>query len=227
MDLEKNVRKSQEELSYLSDLMRDLEAAKNTVLVEIQNKRIEYHRSSKDREKQLMDREQEAANATRMEQWRNDRNRMRRELEAEYAGDLTKEEEQKLLADLQHKEEIARTLKIESDAQNEIMSTLENAFQRIRQATGVSTLDEMVEKFLGQESTKSTLEEERSRTEKCLNDLNVQKVSYLNDLNTMRAQGKTYIRVSFRSFSSLFHSCHLSISTLLIFVQNEMLLLLD
>lgn len=67
---------------------------------------------------------------------------------------MSEEGERALLRERISVEEAAKAAKGESDVQQQLLTTLENAFQRIRQATGVTSLDEMVEKFLGQESSK-------------------------------------------------------------------------
>jgi hypothetical protein len=91
--------------------------------------------------------------------------------------------------DLKAVNEISLVIKQEADTQNSILTKMENAFQRISQATGVTSLDEMVEKFLGQDSSKVGLEEERSRTEKTLNDLNNEKNVLQAEFNMLKAQG--------------------------------------
>ena len=82
-ELEKNVLKSQAEKEHLCELMRELEAAKNRVVVELQNKRVEFLRNARDRKKSLADREMEAINAAKMEKWRENRGRLQKEIEAE------------------------------------------------------------------------------------------------------------------------------------------------
>lgn len=65
-------------------------------------------------------------------------------------GDLSKEEEARLMQRLlaQHAEDEA--LEERSKEKTREALALEEAFFRIRQATGVNTLDEMVDKFLSQ-----------------------------------------------------------------------------
>lgn len=82
-ELEKNVQKSHEEREHVTDMMRELEAAKNRVLVEIQAKRVEFLRAVKERKKALVNREMEAINASKMQKWRENRGKLQKEIEAE------------------------------------------------------------------------------------------------------------------------------------------------
>ena len=86
---------------------------------------------------------------------------VRAEMEAELAGDLSKEQEEALLASLQEKEDTAARLLGERRVREERAAFLQDAYGRIKQSTGVSSLDTMVERFLGQRANRAALERER------------------------------------------------------------------
>ena len=85
-----------------------------------------------------------------MDDWRKEREQRRLELAAELRGDMSKEEEDELHARLREKEMLSESLKSKSEERSTKGEVLEQAFNEIRQATGVNTLDQMVQKFMGQ-----------------------------------------------------------------------------
>ena len=66
--------------------------------------------------------------------------------------------------------------------------TLEEAFAQIRQATGVTSLNEMVSKFMGQGASKEALLEEKAAAEAQLADIVRQKKEAQQKFTEMKAQ---------------------------------------
>ncbi len=124
-----------------------------------------------------------------MDEWRRDREAMQHELAAELRGDLSKEEEARLQSQLRDKETQAEELRKRSRVKTREALTLEEAFAKIRQATGVSTLDEMVEKFLGQGANRSSLEEEKKAAERSLSDVKAQRDALQKQFAELKASG--------------------------------------
>eukprot|EP00753_Platysulcus_tardus_P011920 PLAT3323.24.p1 GENE.PLAT3323.24~~PLAT3323.24.p1 ORF type:complete len:779 (-),score=324.31 PLAT3323.24:67-2403(-) len=67
--------------------------------------------------------------------------------------------------------------------------SFEEAFQQIRQATGVATLDEMVEKFLGQGNSRAALEEEKAEAETRLVRVKTQKETLRRQFADLKSSG--------------------------------------
>lgn len=80
-------------------------------------------------------------------------------------GDLDKEGERRLLAELKAREEQSEALKLATQEKTEKAAALESAFLQIRQATGISSLDEMVTKFMSQGANRDALEQEKAEAE--------------------------------------------------------------
>jgi chromosome segregation ATPase len=86
------------------------------------------------------------------------------------SGDLTKEEEGFLKNQLKEKEEKTKRLQKQNEESQRKVQALEEAFNEIKQVTGASTLDIMIEKFANQKTNKKNLEKEVKDAEKKLND---------------------------------------------------------
>ena len=90
---------------------------------------------------------------------------MRKEFASELKGDLSREEEQALKQKLTHHQRLTEDLRAQNEQLQRDASELEHAFTQIRQATGVNSLDEMVEKFVGQEGNRKALQTEKAEAE--------------------------------------------------------------
>lgn len=158
-----------------------------------------------------------ASNARRMEEWRKQREQKRAEMAAEVTtstltlkphaharplpslsllstfsqlrGDLTAEQEQQLLEQLQASQGQSEQLRAASLERERRATTLEEAFVQIRQATGVTTLDEMVEKFMGQGANKKALEDEKAEAERRLARVKAAQEEAEREFAEMKASG--------------------------------------
>ena len=121
------------------------------------------------REVLLGQRRNELKTANRLQDWLASREQTKRDLAKELRGDLTREEEYILKTQLQDKEEKTRTLQRANEESQRKVTAMEEAFQEIKQVTGGSTVEEIVEKFASQRKNKINLEREIKETEKKLN----------------------------------------------------------
>jgi hypothetical protein len=78
---------------------------------------------------------------------------------------MTAEDEQNMVRQIQDQERQAHVVQAQARERAQKALTLEEAFFQIRQSTGVNTLEEMVEKFIGQSGNKTALEEEKVEAE--------------------------------------------------------------
>jgi uncharacterized protein (DUF4415 family) len=78
------------------------------------------------------------------------------QMAAELRGDMSSEQEARMLAAVHEKEQANDALKEASKQRAERAAALEEAFLAIKQATGVATVEDMVEKFLNQGASAST-----------------------------------------------------------------------
>tara|TARA_B100000795_G_scaffold49763_1_gene32695 strand:- start:198 stop:2222 length:2025 start_codon:yes stop_codon:yes gene_type:complete len=186
--MEEQLRSSRKEHKEVKLLLRQLEQGKTEAIAELQStvKRLEQDRKMRARE--LGQRQKEAENAKRLEDWREQREKRKLELQAELRGDLSKEEEEELIEKLKKREGQSAKLRAASIDRNKKAMTLEDAFAQIRQATGVTSLSEMVEKFMGQGTSKEALLEEKAAAERKLAEVLKAKKDGLNKFNSMKAQ---------------------------------------
>ena len=157
---------SKREYQEVKLLLRQLEQGKTEAVAELQNTLKSLAQERKVRSQELTSRQREAENAKRMEKWRLEREKQKQELHAELRGDLSKEEEERLIQKLKAREGQSAKLKAASLDRTKKALTLEDAFAQIRQATGVVSLEEMVDKFLGQSANKEALLEEKAAAER-------------------------------------------------------------
>ena len=186
--MEDAMHSSKREYQEVKLLLRQLEQGKTEAVAELQDTLKKLAQERKVRSQELQGRQREAENAKRMEQWRLDRERQKAELHAELRGDLSKEEEERLIQKLKAREGQSAKLKAASLDRTKKALTLEDAFAQIRQATGVTSLEEMVDKFLGQSANKEALLEEKAQAEKDLKDVVKAKQGAQKKFADMKAQ---------------------------------------
>ena len=114
--------------------------------------------SRKDRECRIAERKIEFANAERLNIWLQKREQLKRELGIELRGDVTMEEESFLKAQIEDKLKNTRSLQKSAEEATKKLQSMEEAFIKLKQVTGVRAVEEMHEKFSNQRSNKSQLE---------------------------------------------------------------------
>jgi hypothetical protein len=146
-------------------LMRQLEAGKNKAVLDLLDTQRNVSVERRDRSKIISVRKLEAHNARKMEEWRRERETVAKDSAAATKGDLSAEEERALQMKLAEREELAVELRRANEAKLHEFNALEEQFTAIRQATGVNDLEEMVDKFIGQEGNRQTLLREQRDVE--------------------------------------------------------------
>eukprot|EP01041_Mallomonas_annulata_P011126 gene11126-23257_t len=109
-------------------------------------------------------------NAIHLQEWMKNRAVEKAKLATELRGDLTKEEEVLLRMQLREKEENTRKLQRANEESQKKITSMEDAFMLIKQVTGVSSLEEIVEKFSNQRINKKNLEKDVRDTEHKLSE---------------------------------------------------------
>jgi len=146
-------------------LMRQLEAGRNKALLDHMDIQRDVTTDRRDRSKVIAVKKMEATAAQKMEEWRLDRENAAKQAAEESKGDLSPEEERALQSKLAEREAQAEALRASNQAKLHEYNMLEEQFTTIRQATGVNDLEEMVEKFIGQEGNRQTLLKEQQEVE--------------------------------------------------------------
>lgn len=150
----------EKEFDEIRLLRRGLDSglAKAQLVYEETSQRVQISR--KERSDMLAVRKGELKNAQRLKQWMKDRQIIKAALATELRGDLTKEEEHLLRTQLKEKEEKTKRLQRANEESQRKVSQMDEAFMRIKQITGVSSLEDMVDKFAAQRINKKNLEKE-------------------------------------------------------------------
>ena len=110
----------------------------------------------------------ELKNAHRLKRWMRDREVVKKALATELRGDLTKDEELLLRTQLKEKEEKTKRLQRANEESQRKVQAMDDAFMKIKQITGMTSLDDMVDKFAAQRVNKKALEKEVSDVEQRL-----------------------------------------------------------
>jgi hypothetical protein len=100
-----------------------------------------------DRLRDIEERKGELQRANKMDQWRQQRAAVRAEMRAELAGDMGREQEELLLRTLAAREAEYAQLSMERQKREDRAAELQDAFLRVKAATGVATLEDMVDRY--------------------------------------------------------------------------------
>lgn len=144
--LDDAIRAARKELSDVSGYLRLLEASRDGSVVDLHKLQLKMGEERSNRIRDLEERRAELSRAQRMEEWGKQRAAVRAEMRAELAGDLGKEQEEQLIRTLNAKEGALAALLEEKRAREERAAALHDAYSRIKATTGVSSLEEMVER---------------------------------------------------------------------------------
>mmetsp|Transcript_14110 Transcript_14110/g.16799 ORF Transcript_14110/g.16799 Transcript_14110/m.16799 type:complete len:398 (+) Transcript_14110:116-1309(+) len=163
--LEDALKAAIKEHDDVKGLMRQLEAGKTKALIDLHDIQRQISIERRDRAKVVSVRKMEALNAKKMEEWRKERESQHKNGPQAARGDLSVEEEKALQIKLEEREGLAEELRAANEAKLADFNSLEEQFTSIRQATGVNDLEEMVDKFIGQEGNRHALLKEQLEVE--------------------------------------------------------------
>ena len=158
--MEETMRNIQKDGAEVRLMRRGLDAglAKAVIVLEETKEKLAYSR--KDREVLILQRKAEYRQAKVLNEWLKAREQMKKEMGIELRGDITMEEELFLKSQVEEKTKSTRVLQKASEDSLKELQTMEEAFTKLKQVTGVRVVDEMHEKFFNQKSNKSQLESE-------------------------------------------------------------------
>ena len=143
----------------LQVLLKQLEMRKLESEKAMEDTKREITDQTKAREEELANLREEVLRAERMVEWREERQRQKLVARSEAEGDLDERGELALMSQSKQLELRDKSLQAASKSTLDKEMTMEEAFMQIRRATGINTLEEMVEKFLGQTANKEALQQ--------------------------------------------------------------------
>ena len=124
--------------------------------------------ASKERYVLLEQRRAEMKNAEMLQQWLLNRDQAKMDLALALRGDLSKDEEELLVNQLRDKQDKTMNLQRANEESHKMLQQMEDEFMLIKQVTGVSSLEEMLEKVSSQKPNKANLETEVKEAEHSL-----------------------------------------------------------
>jgi hypothetical protein len=155
-------------------LRRGLDAGLAKAIAVLEETELALASSRKDRQVLIEQRRSEVKNAVMLKvlthllthlltyllsfkEWLREREHQKAVLAIELRGDLTRDEEHFLRNQISDKMEKTKNLQKANEDSNKKLQAMEEAFAQIKQVTGVSSLDEMHEKFSSQKNNKKAL----------------------------------------------------------------------
>lgn len=130
--------------------------------------RNRLNKASKERHVLLEQRRAEMKNAEMLQQWLLNRDQAKVDLALALRGDLSKDEEALLVSQLRDKQDKTMNLQRANEESHKMLQQMEDEFMLIKQVTGVSSLEEMLEKVSSQKPNKANLEGEVKEAELAL-----------------------------------------------------------
>lgn len=119
------------------------------------------------REEEIMSKEMEAQNAEKMEDWRARQESSRKDFQDAIHGGNDTERDLKLLK-IKEKEKELRVLRRRTEMKTNCQDSTEDIFFNIKRATGVNSLEEMLEKFSDRHDQQKRLDQEKNEAEERL-----------------------------------------------------------
>lgn len=155
--IERTLAAKQHDYEELLLLSADANHAREVAVQELERVKGGYEEVKRHREKELRERQQEAQVKSDMQARIEKREKLRQEIIAKEAGDLGEEEEDALKANvITNKFEEGKSAVDQTEHRSKI-DVFETAFRKIKEATGVSDVNEVIQKIVSQESTTDNL----------------------------------------------------------------------
>ncbi|KAJ0402655.1 hypothetical protein P43SY_007520 [Pythium insidiosum] len=210
----KAVEASQAESEEVKLLCRQLEAGKSRAVQSLQEVQLQLQLERKARARELSDHEIRARNAQKMEAWRMQRMQERAELAAELRGDLSNEEEQRLLRCIESRERANEALHQANLTKSQKAADYEEVLDQLKLAMGATSLVEVVEKIQSQALTAVSLEKEKTQAETRLVGVRQEKAHVVQALNELKASGIGGIELNREVYNTLEHEIQQAKATL-------------
>ena len=155
--LERTLNAKKHDYEELLLLSGDANHAKEMAIVELERVKQLAKADHERRVKELREKEGIVQNKLDMKEKAKQREQLRRDIIAEAAGDLGADEEEKLKSSLALNRMQSTQIAEESAAQRKKIDVYEEAFRKIKEATGVSDVNEVIQKIVSQEDQQNNL----------------------------------------------------------------------
>ena len=166
-ELANTLSSAQAEKVRRTKLLGDIESSTSTAMHEYERLALEVDVERRGREQEMNGKEIEVENAEKMETWRSNQETTRKDFQQALTGGCEMEKETKLLRINEIEKEL-KLLKKNSEMKSNGEDSSEEAFLNIKRATGVNSLEDMVEKFASRQVQKQRLICEKTEAEERL-----------------------------------------------------------
>jgi len=157
--IEKTLKAKEHDYEELLLMAHDANHAKEAARAELARFQQAVAEERRQREKELNERRSQARARQEMMTRAENREKMRQEIVLEAAGDLSCTDEENLKKAVVTNQLYSHLNSNKKEDEAEKITTYEEAFRKIRDATGVSDVSEVISKFLTQEETQKRLME--------------------------------------------------------------------
>jgi hypothetical protein len=173
----------------VEQLMHQLEAGAVRSLQLLQEGHHEVELARSTRRKEHLAKSMQANTAKGMEAWRLVSESTRVAMAQNIRGDLSFEDEQRLLARRRRAEEVLDIARAKYEDRAREVASMEEMFAKLRQVTGTATLQEMLTKIGNQATTKEGLEREKMEVERKATAVKRRKEMLEQSFRDMKASG--------------------------------------
>jgi hypothetical protein len=177
------------DLAELIQMSTDAHRAKETAKAELARLEQTIAEERKIRQKELAERRKLVQAKIEVNQRMEQRERKRRELQLEAAGELNMDGEQNLIKNYVAQGFYSASAEHELQMQKDKVTTYEEAFRRIKEATGIEDINEVIEKFLTQDETAANLTQLTKEAQSRIEALNEEKGLAKAKVEEMRYAG--------------------------------------
>ncbi|KAE9004520.1 hypothetical protein PR002_g17036 [Phytophthora rubi] len=197
------VDSSEREVEEVKMLCRHLEVGKSRAVQFLQEVQLQLQVERKARARELGYHEVRARNSQKMEAWRLQRAQERAEMVAEMRGDLSVEEEARLMRCIENRERANEALHAANLVKSQKNADFEAVLAELKLAMGASSLREVVEKIAAQAATSVSLDKEKTQAEERLIAVRQEKEQVLQELNELKASGIGGIELNREVYNTL------------------------
>lgn len=163
-ELANTLSSSQTEMLRRTKMLGDIESSTSTAMHEYERLSTEVDVERSRREQEMTAKEIEVKSAEKMESWRSSQEATRKDFQQALSGGYVMDKEAKMIR-INELERELKSMKQKSELKSNGEDSSEDAFLNIKRATGVNSLEDMVEKFASRQVQKQRLIGEKAEAE--------------------------------------------------------------
>jgi len=187
--IEKTLQAKEHDFQELVLLCGDATHAKDSVIQELEHGRCRLLDDRKQREKEMKSKKEMVSVKNDIVNRMEKREQIRTDMIAKANGDLSTDEENQLRASVALNNLSQSKVADENSKQKNIIDVFEDAFKKIKEATGVSDVNEVIQKIVSQEDTQKNLKDLTFENQEKLEKLNQNKQKKSQKVDDIKYSG--------------------------------------